>query len=72
LLHFASENGRADVVQILLDAKADTEASDSILMTPLHYACSNGHLAVLQVLIASGANMEATRSVGTVSDAVTD
>ncbi|KAJ1484959.1 ankyrin repeat-containing domain protein [Baffinella frigidus] len=64
-LHKAAFFGNAGVARVLVDAGADTEASDVYENeTPLHYASYFGHVAVVKVLIAAGAELEAARKHG--------
>lgn len=48
-LMFASSNGHADIVSMLLQSKAHVDAVNSFRWTALYTACANGHLAVVQV-----------------------
>ncbi|KAJ1475513.1 ankyrin repeat protein, partial [Baffinella frigidus] len=54
-LHTASENGREEVVKVLLDAGADVEAKTTVGATPLYVAASNGHAGVVRILLNAGA-----------------
>lgn len=68
-LHFASDHDMLEAVRLLLEHKADTEATtedlrvvghyDSGGRTPLHLASIKGHNKVVSVLLASGANPNA-------------
>ncbi|XP_046466421.1 ankyrin repeat domain-containing protein 27-like [Neodiprion pinetum] len=54
-LHIASATGRAEFVQLLLDAGAKLGfKTKSRGQTPLHFACLNGRLAVTKILLNSG------------------
>ena len=64
-LHFAVQEGHADVVEVLIDAGADIDAKSSEGCTPLHYACKNGKLAIVKVLVKAGADVCMTYSTGT-------
>jgi len=55
-LHYASE-WRENSVEILLNLKADIEARDVDLLTPLHYAAKQNYQKVLSRLISSKANI---------------
>ncbi|MEW9810211.1 MAG: ankyrin repeat domain-containing protein (plasmid) [Candidatus Symbiodolus clandestinus] len=62
-LHFAAEQGHLEMVQLLLNNRADIEARDRNSegrdnWTPLHLAAKNGHLAVVQELINRGAAVD--------------
>jgi ankyrin repeat protein len=61
-LHLALENGAEEIVGMLLDRGANTEArSLSILsgQTPLFWGSKNGNQAIVQLLLEKGANIEA-------------
>lgn len=59
-LHFAAEHGREKVVKILLDAKADVDATDETGSTPLIAAAQrNGTDEVIAILAQYGANLNA-------------
>ncbi|MBI3985388.1 MAG: ankyrin repeat domain-containing protein [Lentisphaerae bacterium] len=65
-LHVAAENGRKDIVALLLGAGADAQARDAITgFTPLHEAAYNNHQAVLELLLQQGADVNATSDIGT-------
>jgi len=54
-LHYAAEKGGLDILQLLLDHKADVNAPDEFGWTPLYYAEANGHAAAAKLLRQSGA-----------------
>jgi ankyrin repeat protein len=56
-LHYASDNGFADVVQELINNGADINSKCDCEWTPLHWACQNGHPKVVQILIDHGASI---------------
>lgn len=39
--------------------RADVNAADNFLWTPLHHACYNGHLDIAEVLVKAGAAVNA-------------
>ena len=41
-LHYASSHGCLDVLQLLLECRADADAQDNERVTPLHLAVANG------------------------------
>lgn len=53
-LHFACQNGHAEVAKILLEKGADIEAN-SHMYTPLMLAVSEGHLDIAKLLLDNGA-----------------
>ena len=55
--HEAARDQNRDVLRILIEAGADTEARDSYSMTPLHYAAWHGENSTVQLLIKAGANI---------------
>ena len=62
----ASKNGHFEIVEILLQIGADTNAEDKVHehFTPLHYAASYGHIEVTKLLIQFGANVFAKSMPG--------
>ena len=57
-LHLAAAKD-ADVVQVLLDAGADTEAKSAHRQTPLHKASFFGELGIVKLLVRAGADVRA-------------
>lgn len=55
-LHLAALHGHLNVVQLLLDNGAKTDARDAWNCTPLHNAAGKGHKAIVEELISFGAN----------------
>ncbi|ETV97479.1 hypothetical protein H310_09403 [Aphanomyces invadans] len=62
-LYYASANGHAHVVQVLLDAHADVNLA-SIRRTPLHCAVMWQRESCVQLLLAHGASMDAADKDG--------
>jgi protein-serine/threonine kinase len=56
-LHFAAQEGRRDVCNVLIENGANLEARSSIGRTPLHLASLRGHTDVARVLIENGADI---------------
>jgi ankyrin repeat protein len=54
-LHNAAMFGSAEVVEVLLDHKADIDALGPLSMTALHIAVTNAQLAKVQILLRRGA-----------------
>jgi ankyrin repeat protein len=64
-LHTASRYGRAEVVRVLLDHKADVNARVAATgATALHLAAANGHAAVAELLLDRGAKVDAANAGG--------
>ena len=55
-LHFASIDGHADIVKLLLDAGCVVDPINMARDTPLHDAIDNGHVDVVRLLLDAGAN----------------
>jgi ankyrin repeat protein len=55
-LHYACRQGHYNVVNCLLQARANINAQENYGFTPLHEAAENGHLDIVRLLIAGGAN----------------
>ena len=66
----AAHEGHKEVVELLLNARADKEATDNPYNdsrqggTPLTYAAFNGHAAVVQLLLKAKANTDAQNHLG--------
>ncbi len=59
-LHAAAKAGRADIIRLLLEAKADpNRAEESTGYTPLHYAVRAGRVEAVKELLAAGARTDA-------------
>ncbi|MDQ7825876.1 MAG: ankyrin repeat domain-containing protein [Candidatus Eremiobacteraeota bacterium] len=59
-LHYASREGHADVVRLLLEKGADMKESVDIrneTMTPLRFAVEEGHKDVIELLLQKGAEV---------------
>lgn len=64
LIHWASDIGFVDGLQILLDNGADVNLTDVDGQTALHYASSCGHFDCVQLLLSKGANVDLKDSEG--------
>ena len=65
-LHKAAKHGHLDVVKMLVDYAANTEATTSDLgLTALHFAAAEGHVAVVNLLLQNGASPYAGAKNGT-------
>jgi hypothetical protein len=58
-LMIAAKEGREDLVQLLVDFKAEVDARDEAERTALHWASQLGHPAAVKVLLKAGANIVA-------------
>lgn len=56
-LHLAIAHGREDIVQLLMQHKADINARSDGGWTPLHNACDKGSVSIVRALLAAGANI---------------
>jgi ankyrin repeat protein len=62
-LHWAAENGDVEMVRMLIDAGANTEAVTRIGdYTPLHVASEGGHGEAVRALLEAGADVDARRA----------
>ncbi|CAE7578224.1 unnamed protein product, partial [Symbiodinium sp. CCMP2456] len=64
ILSHASENGQADVVQLLLEAGADKNLCDMHGCSPLLNAAKIGHTPVVRLLLEAGALVDLPNSGG--------
>ncbi|NXS56300.1 ILK kinase, partial [Brachypteracias leptosomus] len=63
-LHLAASHGHRDIVQKLVQFKADINAVNEHGNTPLHYSCFWGHDQVAEDLVASGALVSIANKYG--------
>ncbi|NXF88499.1 ILK kinase, partial [Eubucco bourcierii] len=63
-LHLAASHGHRDIVQKLLQFKADINAVNEHGNTALHYACFWGHQQVAEDLVGSGALVSVANKYG--------
>lgn len=63
-IHYASQHGDTRIVELLLDAGADVNATNRDGQTVLYCAAGHGHAETVQVLLARGADREAKLSDG--------
>jgi len=61
-LLWAAQNGREDMVRLLLDKGAQINRGDTGYKTPLAYAKEAGHSAIADLLLARGATMQDNES----------
>ncbi|MEI7835965.1 MAG: ankyrin repeat domain-containing protein [Planctomycetota bacterium] len=55
-LHWAAADGDVDMIEQLLAARADVDATDAAGKTPLHEACRSGQVSAVQALLTAHAN----------------
>lgn len=58
LIHWATDTGSVDIIQVLLSFGADINLQDADGQTALHYASSCGHLDCIRLLLSHGASVE--------------
>ncbi|RYP43640.1 hypothetical protein DL768_009815 [Monosporascus sp. mg162] len=63
-LSWAAENGHKEIVQLLLDKGAETDAKDNGDQTPLWWAAEKGHKEIVQLLLDKGAKTDAKDNNG--------
>lgn len=63
-LHWAVKDGRKNLVSLLLDGKANLEATDRVGKTPLSVACEGKDLAMVTLLVEKGANVNSRDMIG--------
>ena len=64
-LHWAAENGRIELAEVLVFAGANPEAATRVGgFTPLMVASRAGHAGIVRLLADAGANLEATTETG--------
>ncbi|XP_036847283.1 ankyrin repeat and SOCS box protein 3 [Manis javanica] len=62
-LHLAASQGHWKIIQILLEAGADPNATTLEETTPLFLAVESGHIDVLRLLLRHGANVNGSHSM---------
>ncbi|KAJ8324100.1 Target of rapamycin complex 2 subunit avo2 [Batrachochytrium dendrobatidis] len=63
-LTIATEKGHADMIQALLEQKADVNSVDGNGSTPLHHAAAYGHTECVDILLKHGANLHIVNKMG--------
>ena len=56
-MHLAAQDGHVIVVEILLAAGANKDATDEDGWTPMHLAAGHGHAVIVEILLAVGADI---------------
>ena len=62
---YAAYQGQLDVVQMLIDLKADIDIQDTDGVTALHWAALEGHVGIVKLLVSMGANFNLTERAET-------
>ena len=57
-LAYASQQGHKDIVEFLLDKKADPNIADDEGVAPLHFTCIHGYADIARMLLNAEADME--------------
>ncbi|CAG8232665.1 unnamed protein product [Penicillium salamii] len=60
ILSYAANDRQFEILSLLLNHDADTEAADDYGWRPLHVACFRGHTEIARALIAKGADVHAS------------
>ncbi|HEY4816025.1 MAG TPA: ankyrin repeat domain-containing protein [Candidatus Acidoferrum sp.] len=63
-LHAGASRGGAEIVKILLEAGADSNAKQERGFVPLHSAAANGNAAIVELLLKHGARADAKADDG--------
>ena len=63
-MHWAASHGDEDTVRLLIGARADINAKDKDLFSPLHVAAAIGNLGAVAALIEGGASLTETNLAG--------
>lgn len=58
MLHWASDRGHSDIIEILLARGANINAQDNMKQTALHYACSCNHVEAVRLLVSRNADTQ--------------
>ncbi|KAG6879264.1 hypothetical protein C0992_004011 [Termitomyces sp. T32_za158] len=56
-LHYAAKNGHLELVELLLEYKADINLANSFGWSSLYHAVKNGHLNIVAVLLENKADI---------------
>ncbi len=57
-LHRAAKNGHRDIVKMLLDSRANVDATDAPEKTALHFASERGHWDIVKLLLDNNAEVD--------------
>ncbi len=63
-LHWAARENRAEIITLLIEAKADLNAQDRTGKGPLTLAAETGSVDATRLLVEAGANLNARDSIG--------
>lgn len=60
ILHRAAQNGKGEIVKLLIDAGADVNGMTRGGRTPLHFAAKHNKIETVRILLEEGADVNAT------------
>jgi ankyrin repeat protein len=63
-LHWAVKDGRKNLATMLIDGKANLEATDRVGKTPLSVACEGKDVEMVKLLVERGANVNSRDMIG--------
>ncbi|KAG7234352.1 hypothetical protein CRUP_031901, partial [Coryphaenoides rupestris] len=58
-LHLASQEGRPDMVALLISKQANVNLGNKSGLTPLHLVAQEGHVGIADILVKQGASVYA-------------
>lgn len=64
VLHLACKNGNVEIIQKLINLKANVELHNDDEGTPLHIACKSKSINIIKMLIKTGANINTQNKFG--------
>uniref|UniRef100_A0A7N6AI28 Ankyrin 1, erythrocytic a n=1 Tax=Anabas testudineus TaxID=64144 RepID=A0A7N6AI28_ANATE len=63
-LHLASQEGRPDMVSLLISKQANVNLGNKSGLTPLHLVAQEGHVGIADILVKQGASVYAATRMG--------
>jgi len=70
-LHWAAFYNRADILDLLIEARADVSADDGFGNTPVHFAAQSGSMRMIRALLKAGANWRLKKNDSSSREAAT-